>query len=76
VAPGGIRLVVISAGGIPMAALGPLRDIKLPLPCHVRSAISDVGVRSFLLLCVTGRGESKARAHLRRPAIEKFVEKT
>jgi hypothetical protein len=30
--PGGIRLVVISAGGIPMAALGPLRDISLPLP--------------------------------------------
>lgn len=30
--PGGIRLVLISAGGIPMAALGPLRDISLPLP--------------------------------------------
>jgi hypothetical protein len=30
--PGGIRLVVISARGIPMAALGPLRDISLPLP--------------------------------------------
>ena len=32
VGPGGIRLVVISAGGIPMAALGSLRDINLPLP--------------------------------------------
>lgn len=30
--PGGIRLVVISAAGIPMAALGPLRDINLQLP--------------------------------------------
>ncbi len=30
--PGGIRLVVIAAGGIPVAALGSLRDITLPLP--------------------------------------------
>ena len=28
--PGGIRIVVISAGGIPMALLGSLRDI----PCR------------------------------------------
>jgi LmeA-like phospholipid-binding len=31
VGPGVIRLVVISAGGIPLAALGSLRDISLPL---------------------------------------------
>jgi hypothetical protein len=30
--PGGIRIAVISAGGIPVAALGVLRDITLPLP--------------------------------------------
>jgi hypothetical protein len=30
--PGGIRLVVISAGGIPIALLGSLRDITMPLP--------------------------------------------
>ncbi len=30
--PGGIRIAVISAGGIPMALLGSLRDIPVPLP--------------------------------------------
>jgi LmeA-like phospholipid-binding len=30
--PGGIRIAVISAGGIPVAALGSLRDITVPLP--------------------------------------------
>jgi len=30
--PGGIRIAVISAGGIPVTVLGPLRDITLPLP--------------------------------------------
>ena len=30
--PGGIRLVVISARAIPLAALGSLRDISVPLP--------------------------------------------
>ncbi len=30
--PGGIRIAVISAGGIPMALLGSLRDITVPLP--------------------------------------------
>lgn len=30
--PGGIRIAVVSASGIPVAALGPLRDIVLPLP--------------------------------------------
>ena len=34
--PGGIRIVVISAGGIPVAALGLLRDITLPLPALPR----------------------------------------
>src|SRR5262249_40579758 len=43
--PGGIRVVVISAGGIPMAALGPLRDIKLPLPgLPLGTTIKDVSV--------------------------------
>ncbi len=30
--PGGIRIAVISAGGIPLGMLGSLRDITLPLP--------------------------------------------
>jgi hypothetical protein len=30
--PAGVRIAVISAGGIPVAALGSLRDITLPLP--------------------------------------------
>jgi hypothetical protein len=30
--PGGIRISVISVGGIPVAVLGPLRDITVPLP--------------------------------------------
>lgn len=30
--PGGIRIAVISAGGIPVTVLGPLGDITLPLP--------------------------------------------
>jgi hypothetical protein len=30
--PGGLRIAVISVSGIPMAVLGPLRDITLPLP--------------------------------------------
>jgi len=30
--PGGIRIAVISAGGIPVTVLGSLRDITLPLP--------------------------------------------
>ena len=43
--PGGIRLAVISAGGIPMAALGSLRDINLPLPAlPLGTTIQDVSV--------------------------------
>jgi LmeA-like phospholipid-binding len=34
--PGGIRIAVISAGGMPVAALGSLRDITLPLPALLR----------------------------------------
>jgi len=30
--PGGIRIAVISSGGIPMALLGSLRDITVPMP--------------------------------------------
>jgi hypothetical protein len=30
--PGGVRIAVISAGGIPVAALGSLHDITLPIP--------------------------------------------
>ena len=30
--PGGLRVTVISVSGIPVAALGPLRDITVPLP--------------------------------------------
>lgn len=30
--PGGIRIAVISAGGIPVAMLGTLRDITVPVP--------------------------------------------
>jgi len=42
---GGIRIAVISAGGIPVAALGPLRDIILPLPAlPLGMTVQDVGV--------------------------------
>ena len=46
---GGIRLAVISAGGIPVAALGSLRDITLPLPA-LPLAMTIQGVT------VTGQG--------------------
>ena len=42
---GGIRIAVISAGGIPVAALGRLGDITLPLPAlPLGMTIQDVGV--------------------------------
>ncbi len=45
--PGGIRAVVISAGGIPVAALGLLRDITLSLPALPRAmTIQSVSVTS------------------------------
>jgi hypothetical protein len=43
--PGGIRVAVISAGGIPVAVLGPLRDITVPLPALPPGVtIEDVSV--------------------------------
>ncbi len=61
--PGGIRIAVISAGGIPLAALGSLRDITLPLPglppgITVR-AVSVTG--QGVLVHVAGRGVSLGR---------------
>jgi LmeA-like phospholipid-binding len=42
---GGIRIVVIAAGGIPVAVLGPLGDITLPLPAlPLGMTIQDVSV--------------------------------
>jgi hypothetical protein len=42
---GGIRIAVIAAGGIPVAALGPLGDITLPLPAlPLGMTIEDVSV--------------------------------
>jgi hypothetical protein len=42
---GGIRIAVISAGGIPVAALSPLGDIVLPLPAlPLGMTIQDVSV--------------------------------
>jgi len=45
--PGGIRIAVISAGGIPVAAFGLLRDITLPLPAlPLAMTIRSVSVTS------------------------------
>ena len=44
-----IRIVVISAGSIPLAALGSLRDITLPLPA-LPPGLTIQGVR------ITGQG--------------------
>jgi hypothetical protein len=42
---GGIRIAVISAGGIPVAVPGPLRDITVPLPALPPGVtIKDVSV--------------------------------
>jgi hypothetical protein len=42
---GGIRIAVIAAGGIPVAALGPLGDITLPLPAlPLGMTIQDVSL--------------------------------
>ena len=42
---GGIRIAVIAAGGIPVALLGPLGDITLPLPAlPLGMTIQDVSV--------------------------------
>jgi len=43
--PGGIRIAVICAGGIPMAMLGSLRVITVPLPAlPLRMTINGVNV--------------------------------
>jgi hypothetical protein len=42
--PGGIRIAVISAGGIPVAVFGALRDITLPLPALPGTTIQGVSV--------------------------------
>ena len=57
---GGIRIAVIAAGGIPMAALGPLRDITLPLPAlPLGMTIQDVGVtRQGVLVYIAGQDVS------------------
>lgn len=46
---GGIRIMLISAGGIPVAMLGSLRDLTLPLP----ALPPGVGIQG---VSVTGRG--------------------
>jgi hypothetical protein len=57
---GGIRIAVIAAGGIPVAALGPLRDITLPLPAlPLGMTIQDVGVtRQGVLVYIAGQNVS------------------
>jgi hypothetical protein len=61
--PGGIRLVVISAGSIPMAVLGPLLDINLPLPALPQgTTIRDVSVTSQgVLLHLAGQNVTFGR---------------
>jgi hypothetical protein len=57
---GGIRIAVIAAAGIPVAALGPLRDITLPLPVlPLGMTIQDVGVtRRGVLVYIAGQNVS------------------
>jgi len=52
--------VVISVGGIPMAALGPVRDINLPLPAlPLGTTIKDVSVTGQgVLVHLTGQNVS------------------
>ena len=58
--PGGIRIAVISAGGIPVAVLGPLRDITVPLPALPPGVtIEDVSVTGQgVLVHLAGRNVS------------------
>lgn len=58
--PGGIRLVVIAAAGIPVAVLGSLRDITLPLPAlPPGTMVHDVTVTGQgLLVRLTGQNVS------------------
>jgi LmeA-like phospholipid-binding len=57
---GGIRIAVIAAGGIPVAALGPLGDITLPLPAlPLGMTIQDVSLTSQgVLLHLAGQDVS------------------
>jgi hypothetical protein len=57
---GGIRIAVIAAGGIPVAALGPLRNTTLPLPAlPLGMTIQDVGVtRRGVLVYIAGQNVS------------------
>jgi hypothetical protein len=57
---GGIRIAVIAAGAIPVAALGPLGDITLPLPAlPLGMTIQDVSVTGQgVLLHLAGRDVS------------------
>jgi hypothetical protein len=61
--PGGIRIAVISAAGIPVAALGSLRDITLPLPAlPLGMTIQGVSVTGHgVLVDLTGQNVSFGR---------------
>ena len=58
--PGGIRLAVISAGGIPVAALGSLGGITVPLPAlPLGMTVHDVSVAGEgVLVHLTGQNVS------------------
>lgn len=58
--PGGVRIAVISAGGIPVAALGSLRDITLPLPALLPgTTIEGVSVTGLgVLVHIAGQNVS------------------
>jgi LmeA-like phospholipid-binding len=59
-APGGLRIAVISVSGIPVAALGPLRHITVPLPALPPGVtIQDVTVTGQgLLVHIAGQDVS------------------
>jgi hypothetical protein len=63
--PGGLRIAVISVSGIPVAALGPLRDITLPLPALPPGVmIQGVTVTGQgLLVHIAGQDVSLGRQH-------------
>jgi hypothetical protein len=70
--PGGIRIVVISAGGIPIALLGSLRDIIMPLPAlPLGVTIEDISVTGQgVLVDIAGQNVSfgNPRGQARIPA--------
>jgi LmeA-like phospholipid-binding len=67
--PGGIRIAVISAGGIPVAALGSLRDITLRLPAlppatTIQSvSVTGQGVQLYLAGHNVGFGRAGRAGH-------------